>query len=1553
MLPAVTSERPGSRGNAASSSRPGSRGQGSPCHSKDWDFSSRPGSQPAGSQYGSLESRHGSQPASRPGSQPSGSQFGSFGGSLPGSRPNSHAENRGSALRTSGVSFQQEESPAAAAGSSSSEDEEEDDDSDEEERARRRQSELRLFAQPRCRKVNTNTFAQAMQTLMSDHLRYLEVQYNGFLIDYLVRNRARKTYGDYAKHMLDPEPKDIEADLREYDEGVEVVRSEKLQATICHIITSSYKNMQHKDWQCTGQEFREHARNIVNKLRAERSLNRAVKSMYILVKGWVRKLDLHETLREKQSRLKQFWASYHTSHKLVDSLAEKRDGEAPGPSKAKGTPETKSSQKSRVAWPGTPPRPTGRTKPVSPSAWYASSGCAEDEAIVPSDDAWKLRGSRSVISRGGSRSASRGGQQSPEKQALVFPSLLATAGAAEEESRVARSSGASRSANNKQISALNSLADWGFASSSPLFQKGKLRDEKQLAKVIGKLFETSPDTTPQKLRRCNDLAWSAPALLNTQKFGQAPSEKQKLLMPFGKNAGGHSLKNNKSCKSPSNSYLRACDTSGIVPSLLPFCTGHSPILNAAGQGLGDDDLSAVTEMLNNVSNLQVIDLGDNGLLTSKSLLPFLTGLKGPWVSRHLHKLSLKNCLKKAGRESSQTVLMCVADLLQSGLRNMKYLDLSGVAFDMKSFLPLCRAINEHPTLQHVGLNDVKLSYDYPHATTCVELLLSGSLQAIELGWNAFDRSIFRHLGECIVANSTIERLSVANCACSLPNGDSSVDDFLEMLEQDDTLTQIDLSLNRISFRGALVLESALGSNSILVSVDLSHNPLSTLGFRSVLRLLGRGDSAFAFFQCVGCCSVQHNHLEAESENNQVYSETNPTGRYKLRLERAYDRALLRMLYKTCDRFKILPDVAFFDTSPGYKHPVKGSFGTYAIPTSGEVEFSFSTAEAMEKCFGGIAEGNFLAVLERHSSLTRISPTFRKQVSIAIQFRQMEGQGLEQETMLDALSKDFLFSYSQFSQLCHHKSQVADVARRLMPCIVEGNPMRFLSLLKMPTQGTYLRFMREAKNYLLFNIENPTARYRLHLSSCCDFAVAEQLLILDRWESNLGRIQRLEIVSQSGFRTHFRNERYQDRPLDARYMGEFILPEHGDLQFDYSSGKQPSPNAKKLDAASFDKILLALQNAECRPEESVRAVAMMAHYWYLDCLQMRAIMGIYPDSHIRAEIFVRLAFHLTDIANEKVFRSRFSSQDEFNKLLLRLGHASFFPFVQPEETTFVFNFAYYDQRLAANMMFTLAQAENWRNIKDIQFTRADGTVDYLIAGIPQSWLKFECIETSGVFKAKYICSPDDRNYTFRRELAKKYGNRTIPNEKNVMWWSSINCCPPDVVEFVEFLNSNFKNIWEPFQIIDGPDGNGEIALSELEIGIKVMKCKKFDGDNIFERIKTVFRFLDPSGEGLISKNEWKVLDQLFQEVRLSVKEFVEFCERTFGPDLDDAWRALDNDSSGEIDEGEWQDALTELGFFGMASPIFAYLDKDDEGTVSRDEFEVLRDYQDPKWSLFSD
>merc|ERR1712190_553270 len=81
---------------------------------------------------------------------------------------------------------------------------------------------------------------------------------------------------------------------------------------------------------------------------------------------------------------------------------------------------------------------------------------------------------------------------------------------------------------------------------------------------------------------------------------------------------------------------------------------------------------------------------------------------------------------------------------------------------------------------------------------------------------------------------------------------------------------------------------------------------------------------------------------------------------------------------------------------------------------------------------------------------------------------------------------------------------------------------------------------------------------------------------------------------------------------------------------------------------------------------------------------------------------------------------------------------------------------------------------------------------------------------------------------------------------------------------------------------------------------------------------------------------------------SVVECVQFLVRNFGDDLTDAWEALDDDGSGGLSEEEWLKAVTELGYFGPASVVFALLDSSDDGNISLDEFQVLEKYKPNKY-----
>jgi len=124
----------------------------------------------------------------------------------------------------------------------------------------------------------------------------------------------------------------------------------------------------------------------------------------------------------------------------------------------------------------------------------------------------------------------------------------------------------------------------------------------------------------------------------------------------------------------------------------------------------------------------------------------------------------------------------------------------------------------------------------------------------------------------------------------------------------------------------------------------------------------------------------------------------------------------------------------------------------------------------------------------------------------------------------------------------------------------------------------------------------------------------------------------------------------------------------------------------------------------------------------------------------------------------------------------------------------------------------------------------------------------------------------------------------------------------------------------------------------------MKCQRFKGENERARIEAVFRYLDPGGEGTVSKQEFCVVNQLWQEFELSVREFVSFLCRAFDNNLWVAWSFVDDNSNGELEEDEWLKAVECMEYFGPSKVVFALLDSSCDGIVSYDGFQVLEKYK---------
>eukprot|EP00927_Polykrikos_kofoidii_P030640 TRINITY_DN2636_c1_g1_i1.p1 TRINITY_DN2636_c1_g1~~TRINITY_DN2636_c1_g1_i1.p1 ORF type:complete len:1333 (-),score=203.37 TRINITY_DN2636_c1_g1_i1:459-4457(-) len=1018
--------------------------------------------------------------------------------------------------------------------------------------------------------------------------------------------------------------------------------------------------------------------------------------------------------------------------------------------------------------------------------------------------------------------------------------------------------------------------------------------------------------------------------LSRQNSDMSPKQQSTFLPPIDAVPASRSL------------YLQECDSNGVIPKPCPFVTGHSESLNAGGRDLVDSDMQAITALLPDRVGVEYVNLQDNALLTDKSLAPFLRRLKKE-RPQSLRRLNLSGCAKIA----LSTLNECVQLLQVSS--NLVQLRISRVHIGTRFQLPLCAAIGSHTSLKDVSIAETGLGSSVLSKQCMTHLLDSGTVHTLDLGWNCFDADVFGHLGRCMEGNVVTKTLCVSNCSAAIGAEaiGAPVSFFIEQLVGNRSLQTLDVSLNRFDYRTALVLEDSLAGHAGITRLVLTENPLGVLGMRSIVRLLSRNSSGLREIDTEGCFNST-----AEVGNDACFSATIPGGLYTLDLERPYHRSVLRMLYKSSERFKLPPDQSFEIvnfTTPPFSHASKTSDGVWQVPRSGTLTLKFSVERGIESSLTGVDDHDFRGFFAAYSNITRYQPAYHKVIPILTTWRQLEGKTLELRCFVNALGKDFNISTS----LLHHMAQsdpgfACEAITNLVSCIPATTWAQYMIVLLF-RRLTDVIVARKTMTVLLdFNMDNPTGHYKLDLSRSVDSGVAEQLLVIDCWESAIDRRLGRVDVSQRGNRSHLRNEAYQGQSLKLRYasIAEWTLPEHGSFEFDYVTGKRPVLAREAiLTDECFESILASVNDSEASACGKIASMRSISHHFLITSMQTRTLLGNFATEEQRCEVLSIFILRNADIHNAKLFRVRFEQFEEVQRLSERLGFATCFPFIQPENTRFHLNLAENDQRICASIIVRLANLEKPGNIKQAAYLRANGSIDPLPLGVPRSWESPEKMPAEGHFKCLYVSAPEDRKYDARKKMAITYNFFDVnAAEKDVMWWTGLAEPPEDVLSFLEFIiGAGYKNADDVFEVIDGVGGNGEISRREFEEGLETMKCYKFKGKDGLERMHSVFRYLDPGGEGSVSREEWGIMHQLWAEFELSVKEFVAFLVRKLGDDLAVVWAFLDEDGSGELDENEWLDSVRKLGYFGPAKVVFSLLDNSGDGNISLDEFWVLEKY----------
>jgi hypothetical protein len=225
---------------------------------------------------------------------------------------------------------------------------------------------------------------------------------------------------------------------------------------------------------------------------------------------------------------------------------------------------------------------------------------------------------------------------------------------------------------------------------------------------------------------------------------------------------------------------------------------------------------------------------------------------------------------------------------------------------------------------------------------------------------------------------------------------------------------------------------------------------------------------------------------------------------------------------------------------------------------------------------------------------------------------------------------------------------------------------------------------------------------------------------------------------------------------------------------------------------------------------------------------------------------------------------------------------------------------------------------------------------------------------------------------------------------VQWWAVLNDVPQEVVSLVEFLVLRFTSLKQAFDACDGGQGDGKLNAREfitgmIRLGFRVPPASRKRGkakasgaaakvsvaetaqsgqtlpskpaamgaedehsehsSNRAGILMSVYRFLDPNGDGAVTAKEFCFLEGVWRELRQSTWEFVRLLRERFGS-IEASWEMADLDISGAIDFDEFQGLAQLWHFHGPLRQIFLFLAKGGADEIGKEEWLSLESITAP-------
>jgi len=244
---------------------------------------------------------------------------------------------------------------------------------------------------------------------------------------------------------------------------------------------------------------------------------------------------------------------------------------------------------------------------------------------------------------------------------------------------------------------------------------------------------------------------------------------------------------------------------------------------------------------------------------------------------------------------------------------------------------------------------------------------------------------------------------------------------------------------------------------------------------------------------------------------------------------------------------------------------------------------------------------------------------------------------------------------------------------------------------------------------------------------------------------------------------------------------------------------------------------------------------------------------------------------------------------------------------------------------------LAEKEGPANLVGAKLKMQDGSTNAMAGGVPKTWgEKLGNIPTSGVLEVAYECAPEKRDIKARRDLAEKfdYWSPADDGQLDVTWWTFIAHVPQDVVLFAESLSGPSSGPLAAFEARSGDDA-GALKFAAFE--------EAFGDKHGGLSFKDIFKFLDAGGEGSVGAKQIGALEDVWQESKQCIRDFVDFVTRSFGGAMEEAWCAVATEGADEIKGSAWPAVLQRLGFFGAPMPAFRWAAGAGGTSITREDF----------------